>query len=396
MKILHICLCSFFPDNYSYQENLLPKYHKINGHHVEVIASLQTFDKFGKVSYLPKSETYFNEYNIKVTRLDYKKPDFIYKKLKSYKFVYENIEKFNPEIIFVHGGQFLDIRVVRKYVKKNPNVKLYIDNHADFSNSARSWISKNILHKILWRFLLKSIEPYTIKFYGVMPVRVSFLIDIYKLPKDKCDLLVMGADDEVLKKIDTFSNRQIIRKTYNINSNDFLVVFGGKIDEFKKQVLILMDAINMIDSIDIVLLIFGSISKQLKNEFDSRLSKRIKYIGWINSIESYKIFDSSDLVCFPGRHSVFWEQVVGQGIPMLVKYWPGMEHLDLNGNLKYLYEDSSEEIVKKIIQISEKTEYKKMKKIAESEGKKLFSYSHISCKSIEHTAKEMRKINDEK
>ena len=37
MKIVHLCLCSFFPDNYSYQENLLPKYHKRLGYDVEVI-----------------------------------------------------------------------------------------------------------------------------------------------------------------------------------------------------------------------------------------------------------------------------------------------------------------------------------------------------------------------
>ncbi len=28
MKIVHMCLGCFYPDNYSYQENMLPKYHK--------------------------------------------------------------------------------------------------------------------------------------------------------------------------------------------------------------------------------------------------------------------------------------------------------------------------------------------------------------------------------
>ena len=31
MRILHMCLGSFFVDNYSYQENILPKYHKALG-----------------------------------------------------------------------------------------------------------------------------------------------------------------------------------------------------------------------------------------------------------------------------------------------------------------------------------------------------------------------------
>ena len=50
MRITHLCLACFFPDGYSYQENMLPKYHKKLGHDVSVIASLQTFDKNGKVT----------------------------------------------------------------------------------------------------------------------------------------------------------------------------------------------------------------------------------------------------------------------------------------------------------------------------------------------------------
>ena len=71
MKVVHLCLGSFYPDNYSYQENLLPKFHKELGYEVEVIASTQSFDEHGKVCYLPKAGTYQNEYDIKVTRLPY-------------------------------------------------------------------------------------------------------------------------------------------------------------------------------------------------------------------------------------------------------------------------------------------------------------------------------------
>ena len=43
MKIMHLMLSSFYIDNYSYQENLLPKYHKKLGYEVEIVASLFTF-----------------------------------------------------------------------------------------------------------------------------------------------------------------------------------------------------------------------------------------------------------------------------------------------------------------------------------------------------------------
>ena len=51
--------------------------------------------------------------------------------------MYEAIEKVKPEIIFVHNLQFFDISKIVKYAKKH-SVKIYADNHADFSNSARS------------------------------------------------------------------------------------------------------------------------------------------------------------------------------------------------------------------------------------------------------------------
>ena len=36
MKILHLMLACFYIDNYSYQENYLPKYHKKQGNDVEI------------------------------------------------------------------------------------------------------------------------------------------------------------------------------------------------------------------------------------------------------------------------------------------------------------------------------------------------------------------------
>ena len=91
MKVVHLCLGSFYPDNYSYQENLLPKFHKELGHCVEVIASTQSFDENGKVCFLKNIGTYQNEYDIKVTRLPYKSGAKIWKKLKRYQGCYETL-----------------------------------------------------------------------------------------------------------------------------------------------------------------------------------------------------------------------------------------------------------------------------------------------------------------
>lgn len=109
MKIVHLCLASFYPDGYSYQENLLPKFHKELGLDVEVIASTQSFDKDGRICYLNKTGSYINEYGIKVTRLPYFFKGKICRKIRKYKGVFDSLQRAFPDIIFIHGIQFVDI-----------------------------------------------------------------------------------------------------------------------------------------------------------------------------------------------------------------------------------------------------------------------------------------------
>lgn len=384
MKVTHLCLGSFFVDNYSYQENMLPKYHKILGYDVSVIASLQSFDKNGKASFLENGSSYVNEYGIPVIRLDYKKGiQKINRKLKIYKDLYKVLEKENPNILFIHGCQFWDIRIVLRYIKKHKDIKIFIDNHCDYSNSATNFLSKYILHKILWRHMAKKIEPYTVKFYGVLPARVDFLINMYKLKKENVDLLVMGADDEKVKEAKNENIRINIRAKYNIKNDDFLIMTGGKIDAAKKQTLLLMEAVKKINNPKVKLIIFGSITEELKDKVNNLCdSDKVKYIGWIKAQDSYRYFAAADLVVFPGRHSVFWEQVAGLGIPMILKYWDGTSHVDLGGNVKFLYNDSMEEIKGTIEDLVNSKEYEEMKKIAIENGMSTFSYKDIAKRSI--------------
>lgn len=384
MKIVHLCLGSFFPDNFSYQENLLPKYHKILGYDVEVIASTQSFDSQGKVCFLDNVGSYQNEYDIKVTRLPYKNGNKIWKKLKRYKGVFNALSDAAPDILFIHGGQFLDIDQVVKYLKIHPEVTVYVDNHADFSNSATNWISKNILHKIIWKHTMHKIEPYTRKFYGVLPVRVDFLKNVYGLPAEKCELLVMGADDELVKKAKDSGAREKIRAKFGIKEDDFLIMTGGKIDPWKTQTLLLMQAVKNIDRDNVRLIIFGSVTQELADQVKSLADgNKIQYIGWITSKDTYDYFEAADLVVFPGRHSVMWEQVTGQGKPMIVKDWPGTHHVDLGGNVLFLNQDSVDEIYDRISYlINNPGIYRDMMLVAQLKGEQFFSYKDIAKRSI--------------
>ncbi|MGG1397348.1 glycosyltransferase family 4 protein [Bacillus salipaludis] len=384
MKITHICLCGPLTDNWSYQDNLLPKYHKALGHDVSVITSQYIWNDKGYID-VDNRESYQNEYGIKTIRIKSKYNTTVKSKFKRYKNLYQNLCNEKPNVLFVHGLQFLEIRDVVKYVKKHPEIIVYVDNHADFSNSATNWISHKILHRIIWKWCGNLIEPYTRTFYGVLPARVEFLKKVYNLPEQKIELLLMGADDDKVDIAKQSFVKEEIRKRHGITSKDFLIITGGKIDLAKKQTLMLMKAVKEINQKDIKLIVFGSVVDELEEEMRSLVDNdKVQYIGWISPDESYNYFGAAELAFFPGRHSVFWEQVVGLGIPLIVKYWEGTTHVDVGGNCLFLNSDSTEEIKEKILHvINTPSFYKKMKYVAETKGMEDFLYSRIAKQSIE-------------
>lgn len=364
---------------------MLPKYHKLMGYDVTVIASLMSFDKHGNYCFLKSPAEYISNDGFKVIRLNYRKRlTSLFRILKSYEKTYFTIEKENPSIIFIHGCQFLDIRQVLKYKKSHPYTKIFIDNHSDFINSGSNWLSKNVLHKIIWRYLVKKIEPFTERFYGVTPLRCDFLKNTYHVSENKIDLLVLGADDEKINFNEKDILRGIIRKSINIGEEDFVIVTGGKINK-QKNIHLLLQAVTELKNDRVVLILFGTSNLQMKQVIDElSKSSRIKNIGWIDSAKAYDYFLASDLAVFPGTHSVLWEQSVGCGTPGVFKYWPGMDHINVGGNCRFLYKDSVDEIKCMLEEIiNNKDIYKRMKEISMELGVKNFSYRRLAIKAIQ-------------
>ena len=379
MKIVHICMAQY-SDGWTYQENLLTKYHVKLGNEVSLITSMFCYRE-GKL--VEDSKTNFYDVNgTRIIRLEKKRNGFM-GKLPTYNNFYKVLADEEPDIIFSHGCQYRDVTLVVKYVRTHPNVKLFVDNHADFTNSATSLISKCILHKLIWRYYAHRLLPYTERFWGVMPARVDFLIDVYGLPREKCDLLVMGADDELVEKSTVRIEQDELKLKYGIKESDFLVVTGGKIDKAKLQIELLMKAVAEIKNANVKLLIFGSIEDDIKDQIMRLVdNKKIIYAGWVTPDQSYVFFAIADLVVFPGRHSVFWEQAAGQGKPMICRSWPGTHHIDVGGNVKFIEKDDVESIRCIIQDIYENKKLYGDMMQACNKAKKEFSYMAIAKKSI--------------
>lgn len=385
MKIVHICLSMGYTEGLNYQENIIIKYQARDGHEVSLITTDHCFTE-GVWGLCETESDYINPDGVHIMRLPFafSVPYSINRQVGIFKGFKNTLEKLDPDTIFVHNIQFQDIRRVAAYKRKHPEVTVYVDNHSDFSNSARNWFSRNFLYRFWWKPCAKVMEPYTEKFWGVMPSRMDFLQNVYGIAPDKTDILVMGADDESVARAADPEIRRTVRERFGILQEDFLIVTGGKIDAFKTQTLLLMKAVQKIARDNLKLLIFGSVEEELKDKLFSMCDgSKIQYVGWAKGEQSYEYFASADLVVFPGRHSVYWEQVTAQGIPMLCKYWDGTTHIDIGGNVEFLMEDSVEEIQRKLLQIlDEPGKYQEMKKVAKSDSRHEFSYKVIARKSV--------------
>lgn len=383
MKIVHLCLGNNFIDGYSYQENLLPKYHVRQGHDVTVIASLVTYGLNGKITTLSEPSVH-EERGYKVIRLAYKtSPSIkINQFLRRFEGLNEQLEKEQPDIIFSHNVQYADAIVVTNHVKRHSYVKLYADNHGDYINSGRNFLSLQIKHKLLWRYYATKLAHRAEKVWGVTPMRCDFLREVYKLDPNKIAFLPMGIDDESIPE-NRKQVRSEIRQLLGIPINAFVIVTGGKID-CRKNIHHLLNAVSDINIRQLHVIIFGTIMQDIQVEFkEHRDNPNIHFVGWSTAEEVMNYLVTSDLACFPGTHSSLWEQSVGSGLPCIFKDWGDrLRHVNVNGNCVFVQGEDEMELIQIIKNLLIPEQYDAICKKAQ-EASKSFLYSDIARRAIE-------------
>ena len=387
MRIVHIAPNAPYNDYWGYQDNILPKYHKKLGHDVTMITT-NTMHKDGRIVETDCADYVLND-GVRVIRL--KRKNYFHRTLtalNSRLCVYEYLKDINPDFVFFHGLISTTILDVIDYKKRiNPNCIIVQDNHLDYYNNAslkKDNKSKiiGVLSRCFYRNVNRKTIPYVSKVYGVTPWRKDYAEKYFKIPKSKTDVLIMGADDESID----FGNKEVIRNTirskYQINADDFLIVTGGKIDQNKK-IHLLMRACANLDKVKLI--VFGDVQEDFREEFNQIITKsnNIIYTGWIASDKVYDYFLSADLVCFPGTHSVMWEQACACKVPCLFEKWDGMEHVDNGGNSSFVCGVTEDSLNVKIKELLFTDKYFKMKEIAESEKTDVYLYSKIAEKSLE-------------
>jgi hypothetical protein len=308
MKIVHLCLSSFFVDNYLYQENELVHQHIVAGHDVFVIASTESYDKLGNLTYL-EPNSYIDLEGARIIRLPYRRflPKILMKKIRMHPGVFGLLCDFEPDIIIFHGSGGWELLTVARYIKKNTNCLFHIDSHADYQNSGKNWFSLHILHGFFYRTILRYSMKFSQPLLCISTDVSKFAHQIYGIPLSKLSYFPLGG--RPLIDLDYLNLRESGRKMLNITSKEILLIQTGKLSKSKLLLESLLSFIE-IKNPRLRFLIVGVLMDDIKTEALRIINgdPRIIFAGWKNPDQLTELLCASDVYIQPGSQSATMQQ----------------------------------------------------------------------------------------
>lgn len=353
MRILHFALSCFYIEGYNYQENIIPRLHAQDGHQVMVMASCFSFDESGNGCMINPCR-YVNEDGVEVIRLPYRRlfSNRILRRARLYPGVKNLIRKFMPDVMFFHGCSAYEIITAAKYKKRNPNVRFYIDNHADCNNSAHGFLSMNIEHKLLYRSILHRALPQIDKVLCISLEAMEFCKEVYKMPKECLEFYPLGGI--ILSEDERTQARRYIRNEEHITDDTIVFVHTGKMDQ-QKHTLELLRAFSKADGTNLCLWLIGVLKEDISEAATDIIQKdlRITYLGWKDTTELQRYLCASDIYVQPGSQSATMQQAICLGCAVIL--FPHRSHVPYLKQNGYFVENEAD-IYERIIEISKQPE----------------------------------------
>ncbi|MCI9318735.1 MAG: glycosyltransferase family 4 protein [Lachnospiraceae bacterium] len=370
MKIMHLCLSCFYIDNFSYQENELPRQNKRDGHDVRIIASTETL--MDEDSFFDAGE-HLNEDGIPVKRLPYKKwfPKKVMEKIRAYQGLYQEMETFQPDIIMFHGLAAYDIITAAKYKKANPQITFIADSHEEYGNSARNFISKNILHRIFYRYCLRKAYPYIDQIWGVAWECIDFVREMYGI-SEKVVCKPLGGEIVSDSRYDAM--RKEVRSQYQLKDDNIVFIHTGKLQR-RKRVPEMLEAFKRSRSENMYLFLAGRFEDEdLEREVTPYLGKdHIIYLGWLDAEKLRSFLCASDVYLQLGSKSNTIHNALCNRCTYMV--FPHSSYVKIFSENGGYYVRDVEDIEKGIKDLAEHPEeLEKKRGIAFADALRLFDY----------------------
>jgi 1,2-diacylglycerol 3-alpha-glucosyltransferase len=339
MKI--VMLCELYNESLEYQENLLVKYYRKQGHEVTVITSTfeSVFDYYGdRHDNSVPGGTYF-DHGAKIIKLPYRYN--ILNRLRAYTRIDKLLQEERPDLLYVHDIM-PNLPEAIRYVKSHPDGRMIMDYHADYSNSGKNWVSRRILHGVLRKWFLDRARPYLSRIFAFTPAAIPFLHEIYGVPVEDIEVLPLGADLDRCAEVKARQEGLALRRELGIPESDIVIFTGGKLEPWKRTEL-LIEAVQSLPSLPLQLIVVGE-SGEKHGDYKkalvemSRSQPNIRFVGWLKPEGIYKHLDMADMAVFPASQSILWQQAIAMGLPLVVGNAGNqdMSYLNLHDNIVIL------------------------------------------------------------
>lgn len=340
MNIVHLCLSCFYIDGYAYQENQLVGEHVRAGHHVHVIASTESYDKNARLTYV-SSGSYNGTDGAKVFRLPYRFNILprLARKIRAYVGLEAILRKLQPEIIMFHGLASWDLLTVAAYVRNNPSVKLIVDCHEDFNNSAMTWASRELLHKRFYKPIFRRCIDQISEVLCVTVESLDFAINFYGSDRAKTRLYPLGG---AIENAAMYTQRRAdFRSRLGFADTDLVITQTGKLDSTKKLTSALK-AFRGNPSPQLKFVIAGWMTDEVKAECLPIISAdpRIIDLGWQCTDGLRSVLAGSDFFLQPFGQTATTQMAMCHGCVILAQDLPS--HRWLVADNGKLFKDAGE------------------------------------------------------
>ncbi|MBX3588571.1 MAG: glycosyltransferase family 4 protein [Ramlibacter sp.] len=355
MKI--VMLCNFFNEALTYQENMLARFYVKHGHAVTVLAS--TFENlFDFVSdrYDPSwpNRDYVAD-GIRIVKRAYRWN--ILNRVRIFPPISELLQEIQPDLIFVHDIH-MNLPEATQYKLAHPGTRLVMDYHADYSNSAKNWLSLKVLHGVIRKSVLDRARPSLDRIYPVVPASANFLAEVYGVTPEEMTLLPLGVDMDMARRIRLSDARDRLRLQLGIPPEGIVIFTGGKLDPLK-QTDALIEAFRQCQHPNLFLVVVGE-SPPGNKSYGVQLRQQaidipnIFFTGWVSAEQLLEHMAMSDFAVFPASQSVLWQQAISMGLPALIgdrtavrKGAQDVSYLNLRENIHVI--DGSQPLVPQIV-----------------------------------------------
>jgi hypothetical protein len=303
VRIAHLCLSNFYIDGFGYQENDLVREHVAAGHDVLVIASTETIEN-GKLTYVEPRD-YVGGDGARVIRVAYRRwlPQKVMRKLRMNAGVERLLEQFRPDTILFHGTCGWEVRTAARYARAHPATLFYVDSHEDAYNSARTFASRELLHRPFYRPVLRSVLRDVRKILCVSTETIDFVNNLYGVPRDMLELYPLGGhpvgDEEYGRR------RAESRASLALAEGDIAIVQSGK-QTRRKKLLESLAALRDTPGQHLRLFIAGTLDDDIRDEAERSIAadSRVTYLGWQSRDALTSLLCAADVYLQPGTQSV--------------------------------------------------------------------------------------------